>query len=123
MKTSKYLRKASRNFLCECCNKQIDKGEEYIDFETVDYHSNNSVTVLHRRLHKHCDKAKAKYSEEDLPLPVAYDGVKERLVGKVVIDDDCFLLVQDWDEPFKYHKRKSVYDSNGQFIKPEDVRL
>lgn len=122
MKTNKYLRKASRNFLCECCNKQINKGEEYIDFETVSYHSNNSITFFHRRIHKQCDKTKVKYFKTDLPMVVSYLADKERLVGKVFYVDKWYLLTQDWMTN-KYYKRTFVRDCNGYIIKPEDVEL
>ena len=122
MKTSKYLRKASRNFLCECCSRPINKGEEYIDFEAVDFHSNNSVTITHRRIHKHCDNAKIKYSKEDLPKPVVSGHVKEWLVGKIVFEGKWYLLTREWVTT-KYHKRSVVYNCDGNSIAPEDVEV
>ena len=122
MRTSKYLRKATRAFICECCSQPISKGEEYIDFETVDYYSDNFVTFKHRRIHKQCDKAKARITKDQLPMAVQTCNVKYHLIGKLIFKNKWYLLVKDWNLDM-YYKYRVVYDHNGNIIKPEDVEL
>lgn len=122
MRTSKYLRKATRKFTCACCDGLISKGEEYVDFETVDYSDDDTIIIKHKRLHKNCDRPKVHITKDQLPMPVGYLGTKEWLVGKLFFEDRWYLLTEDWCNS-KYYKRKVMHDCKGNDIKPEDVEL
>jgi len=122
MRTSKYLRKATKQFICSKCGKPICTGTEYIDLESVDHSIVDTIIVKHIRMHKDCDKPKVYITKDCLPIAVGYLGNKERLVGKVFFVDRWYLLTQDWQTD-KYYKRGNVHDYNGNVIKPEDVEL
>lgn len=122
MRTSKYLRKATRYFVCACCSGQINKGEEYIDLESVDHNADNTIIIKHIRTHKDCDSPKLRITKDQLPMTVGYAGNKERLVGKVFFKDRWYLLTQDWLTE-RYYKRDIVYNYKGNSIRPEDVEL
>lgn len=122
MRTSKYLRKATRQFICAKCGKPIYSGTEYIDLESVDHSIADTVIVKHVRMHKDCDKPKVHITKDQLPMPVQTCNVKYYLIGKFIFKDKWYLLVKDWGLDM-YYKYRVVYDHNGNPIKPEDVEL
>ena len=113
-------RTARREYVCAKCGKPILKGSKYIDIEHK-YWVWNGVNIRHTRTHQVCPRAKIKLKFTGRE-PVTYAGYKEWLIGKMIFFGEVYLLTQDWDES-QYHKRESVYDCDGNEIKPEMVEV
>ena len=104
MKTTVYIRKATKDFVCSRCRLPIKKGTEYRDEETVE-HDGETTIIKHVRSHLTEANAHLKY-----PDVVSVNGEKERVYGIVMHPHPVFLTM-DLDK--KYHFRQKVTDWQG----------
>ena len=92
------IRKARRNYVCECCGHIIRAGSEYLDKVIL----NNGKCVQHNRYHDICPKSSLlqilfdKLDRANGDLPVAYHGEKIHIIGIAFDNKGPVIICREW---------------------------
>ena len=139
------IRTASKNFLCEKCNRLIPNGTEY--FDSWEYNT-KSGTYWHKRFHKECvcntrtestqikpsnsvienkgkpnifDRVQKLIERENGSLIIAKDGIKCYVNGVGYNDkDERVFLCETWEDKKPFFETadnmKKYIDCNGNYL-------
>lgn len=100
MSANVVIRTAKKDYVCDCCNRVIHAGEEYLDKVTL----NDGKCVRHERYHDECPRDSAperivkRLVESGEPLPVhdTKRDIKYNLYGVELWDKDWYARVVEW---------------------------
>lgn len=94
------VRKARKNYVCDCCGKIITAGDEYLDDVVIKYGN----VVHHKRYHDECPaQSQAEFlfkriiAEDGDLICSEPNGDKHHIIGIRFSRSVPYVVVSDWD--------------------------
>lgn len=113
------LRKAAKDYVCECCGRIIHKGEQYIDKIIV----NNGNFVKHIRYHDECPTHKTIVDKvydtlrTGVLVPAIYRNTKWNITGIVLVGNSLFFSLLSRTSDTEKAMIETTVDANSKDLK------